>query len=267
MYTFQGGRKFYSGNKCERVFNNKGNTTEKGENIYVYKDQRIFRPSAVIPKAGARKIGIPRILNMYEDYPFWNTLLTYAGFEVVLSAESNFHRYESALGSVMSDNICFPAKLVHSHIAELDKMGLERILMPYVVYEHKEDSRTINSYNCPIVSAYSDVIKSAMEPKTPIDAPVINFSNIKLLRKQINDYLHGLGVSKSLIKKAFEAALDAQEAYTQDIQAKAEEILAKSRREGKLTILLAGRPYHTDPIVQHKLSDMVASLGVKRNQR
>ncbi|MCH4148777.1 MAG: acyl-CoA dehydratase activase-related protein [Prevotella sp.] len=262
MYTFQGGRKFYSGNKCERVFNNKGNITEKGENIYVYKDQRIFRPSAVIPKAGARKIGIPRILNMYEDYPFWNTLLTYAGFEVVLSAESNFHRYESALGSVMSDNICFPAKLVHSHIAELDKMGLERILMPYVVYEHKEDNRTINSYNCPIVSAYSDVIKSAMEPKTPIDAPVINFSNIKLLRKQINDYLHGLGVSKSLIKKAFEAALDAQEAYTQDIQAKAEEILAKSRREGKLTILLAGRPYHTDPIVQHKLSDMVASLGV-----
>lgn len=262
MYVFQGGRKFYSGNKCERVFNNKGNTTEKGENIYTYKYERIFRPSTVSTKEGARKIGIPRILNMYEDYPFWNTLLTNSGFNVILSSESNFHRYENALGSVMSDNICFPAKLVHSHIAELDNMDVERILMPYVVYEHKEDARTINSYNCPIVSAYSDVIKSAMEPKTPIDAPVINFSDITLLRKQIYDYLHGLGISKSIIKKAFDAAISAQEAYTRDIQAKAEDILAKSRKEGKLTILLAGRPYHTDPLVQHKLSEMVASLGV-----
>jgi len=262
MYLFQGGRKFYSGNKCERVFNNKGKATEEGENIYTYKYERIFRQSAVSQKEGTRKIGIPRILNMYEDFPFWSTLLTNAGFEVVLSSESNFHRYESALGSVMSDNICFPAKLAHSHIAELDKMDVERILMPYVVYEHKEDARTINSYNCPIVSAYSDVIKSAMEPKTPIDAPIINFANVKLLRKQIYDYLHELGIPKSISKKAFDTAVIAQKAYAHDIQAKAEAILAKSRNEGKLTILLAGRPYHTDPLVQHKLSEMVASLGV-----
>ncbi|PTL33253.1 2-hydroxyglutaryl-CoA dehydratase [Prevotella sp. oral taxon 376] len=262
MYQFQGGRKFYSGNKCERVFNNKGDHARKGENIYTYKYQRLFREPGIKPKEGSRRIGIPRVLNMYEDYPFWSTLLRKAGFDTVLSAESTFTRYEGALGSVMSDNICFPAKLVHSHIHELENLGVERILMPYVVYEHNEDARTLNSYNCPIVSAYSDVVRSAMEPKVPVDSPVINFSNLKLLTKQIEKYLHGIGVSKKKASLALHAALEAQRSYIHDIKAENAVILRKSREEGKLTILLAGRPYHTDPLIQHKLSEMVASLGV-----
>ncbi|SFG16357.1 acyl-CoA dehydratase activase-related protein [Prevotella sp. KH2C16] len=262
MYQFQGGRKFYSGNKCERVFNNKGTDAVKGENIYAYKYQRLFREPAVKPREGSRRIGIPRVLNMYEDYPFWSTLLRQAGFDTVLSSESTFVRYEGALGSVMSDNICFPAKLVHSHIHELESLGVERILMPYVVYEHNEDARTLNSYNCPIVSAYSDVVRSAMNPKVPVDSPVINFSNQKLLVRQIEKYLHGLGVSRRRAQEAFRAALEAQRSYIRDIKAENTVILRKSREQGQLTILLAGRPYHTDPLIQHKLSEMVASLGV-----
>lgn len=268
-YTFAGGNKFYSGNKCERVFNNKGKNSVKGENIYPFKYHQLFeRPltAAAKPsgKAMCRTIGVPRILNMFEDYPFWNTLLREAGFDLVLSAESNFYRYEGALGSVMSDNICFPVKLVHSHIAELNgNDSVERILMPYVVYERNDDpKRTINSYNCPIVSGYADVIKSAMDLKKPLDAPVINFSNEKLLEKQIVDYLKSLGVGRNVAKAALKKALEAENEYARTMRQKAEEILAHSRKAGRLTILLAGRPYHTDPLVQHKLSEMVASLGV-----
>ena len=261
QYKFANGNKYYSGNRCERVFNNHGKQHAPGINIYHDKYSQLFdRPVAT--GEGKRRIGVPRILNMYEDYPFWHRLLTDCGFEVVLSPESNFHRYESALGTVMSDNICFPAKLVHSHIAALTEMNVERILMPYVVYEHRDSKDVLNSYNCPIVSGYSDVIRSAMSPRVPIDAPVITFAEEGLLRKQVLQYMSSLGIKPITARKAFEAALKEQASYAKAMQQRAAEILAQSRADGKITILLAGRPYHTDPLVQHRLSEMIASMGV-----
>ena len=108
----------------------------------------------------------------------------------------------------MSDNICFPAKLVHSHIKELDEKGVERIFMPYVVYEKQDDKQTDNSFNCPIVSGYSDVIRSAMTINASVDSPVINFSDEKLLGKQLTTYLKGLGVKTSTCKRAIKEALE-----------------------------------------------------------
>lgn len=281
MYKFDGNRKFYSGNKCERVFNNKGGRDDKGENIYTYKYHLLFdrtqergerreeREGRDVRQTMRPVVGIPRILNMYEEFPFWHTLFVEAGFQVMLSSESTFRKYEGALASVMSDNICFPAKLVHSHIKELDEnlsalpAGKQAfIFMPYVVYEHQDDDRNINSYNCPIVSAYSDVIRSAMTLQSRVDSPVINFRDPKLLEKQITQYLKGLGVGRPIIKKALLLAQTRQQEYIRQIKQKAEEILTQSRAEGKLTILLAGRPYHTDPLIQHKLSEMIATLGV-----
>ncbi len=282
MYKFAGGRKFYSGNKCERVFNNKGKNDVKGENIYTYKYHQLFDRCKVVASskevvASSKEpidtskpiVAIPRILNMYEDFPFWYTLFTEAGFEVMLSSESNFKRYEGALNTVMSDNICFPAKLVHSHVKELDERLTEMpdsvqkfIFMPYVVFEHQDDDRNINSYNCPIVSAYSDVIRSAMNLKNEVVSPVINFKDEKLLTKQIDSFLKGYGVKAKTRKEAYEAAKDAQQEYVTDIHQKAVDILEDSRKEHSLTILLAGRPYHTDPLIQHKLSEMIAALGV-----
>ena len=286
MYKFAGGRKFYSGNKCERVFNNKGKNDVKGENIYTYKYHLLFdRCKAVASKDGETTDGqgsdnaslntekpvvaIPRVLNMYEDFPFWHTLFTEAGFEVMLSSESNFRRYEGALSTVMSDNICFPAKLVHSHVKELDERLAEMsdnvrkfIFMPYVVFEHQDDDRNINSYNCPIVSAYSDVIRSAMNLHNEVVSPVINFKDEKLLEKQLDSFLKEYGVRAKTRKEAFQAAVKAQHEYVSAIHQKAEDILADSRKEHRLTILLAGRPYHTDPLIQHKLSEMIAALGV-----
>ncbi len=317
-YTFANGNKYFSGNKCERVFNNKGKNDVKGENIYTYKYKLLFdretvstlnvlkqdiRVSSDTAFHSVARIGIPRILNMYEEYPFWNALMRAAGFDVVLSSESTFKKYEGALNTVMSDNICFPAKLAHSHLKELNENPeVDRILMPYVVYEHNDDpDNTLNSFNCPVVSGYSDVIKSVIDLKKPIDSPVINFANDKALEKQIVEYLKGLGVSKKTAKAALQEAIKAQEEYNKDIKEKAIEILghsslaadcksaerltettaaenldrtkhtvkpqlnlatAKHGSKPQLTILLAGRPYHTDPLVQHKLSEMIANLGV-----
>ena len=299
-YTFANGNKYYSGNKCERVFNNKGNGDEKGMNIYAFKYQLLFdRPTQGAylapgevrgenldtPKHGI-KVGIPRILNMYEEYPFWNALLREAGFDIILSSESTFSKYEGALNTVMSDNICFPAKLAHSHLKELNEnQEVDRILMPYVVYEHNDDpEHSLNSFNCPVVSGYSDVIKSVLDLKKPLDAPVINFANEKALEHQIIDYLKGLGVSKKQAKQALAKAMEAQKEYAETLKARNIEILnhQDSKRDDlceqnikgddlakryvsshkPLTILLAGRPYHTDPLIQHKLSEMIANLGV-----
>jgi len=279
-YTFAGGNRFYSGNKCERVFNNKGANGEKGKNIYEYKYSLLFDRETVNPLNAVKhsvKVGIPRILNMYEEYPFWNALLRAAGLDVILSSDSTFSQYEGALNTVMSDNICFPAKLAHSHLKELNENPkVDRILMPYVVYEHNDDPKnTLNSFNCPVVSGYSDVIKSVINLKKPIDTPVINFAQPKALEKQITDYLKQLGVSKKTARKALREALYAQAVYAAEIKKQGWEILKNEETEAQktnedkilkpnkgLTILLAGRPYHTDPLIQHKLSEMIANLGV-----
>ncbi len=265
-YTFANGKRFYSGNKCERIFNNHGDNAVKGENIYTYKYHLLFdrMQDQEETEKDMPVIGIPRALNMYEDFPFWHALFTTAGMRVVLSSESNDKNYESALKYVMSDNICFPAKLTHSHFQELnDNKEVDRIFMPYVIFEHNDDpERTINSFNCPIVSGYADVIKSSMSVHKPLDAPVINFADDRLLEGEIVDYLKGLGVKKSRAREALRAAVKAQNEYGRLMKEKAYHILLNSREAGRLTILLAGRPYHTDPLIQHKLSDMIASLGV-----
>ena len=277
-YNFGEGRRFYSGNKCERVFNNQSQQIEKGLNIYEEKDIRPMAGAAVLnggqsapavdsqpaPHStnGRPHIGIPRVLGLYEDYPFWLTLFAEAGCKVTLSSASSFKRYEEALGSVMSDNICFPAKLAHSHIKQLDDSNVDFIFMPYVVFEHQDDERNTNSYNCPIVSAYSDVIRSAMTLRKRIDSPVINFADFKLLHQQIHRYLKSLGVDRHTAERAFYQAVTAQQRHRTHLQQKAADILADSRRTGRLTIMLVGRPYHADPLIQHRLSEMIAAMGV-----
>ena len=258
-YKFASGQHYVSGNKCERIFNNHDRQVYPGLNIYAEKRQLLFQRESL---REGRRIGLPRVLNMYENYPFWHRLLTECGFQVVLSSESSIRRYESALGTVMSDNICFPAKLVHSHVAELAETDVERILMPYVVYEKNDCATATNSYNCPIVSGYSDVIRSAMTTQVPIDSPVINFKSQKLLKKQILDYLHFLGINRPTAQRAFKLAVETQGEYEEAIKQRAINILGESRRKHRLTILLAGRPYHADPLIQHRLSETIAAMGV-----
>lgn len=275
-FLFDNGNVYYSGNKCEKIFTNKGGDFRKGENMYAFKYSRIFRRhsvpaeraktlAAAVPAQTKRKIGIPRALNAFENYPFWNALLAECGFDVVVSATSTMPLYEKGLHSVMSDNICFPAKLTHGHVLDLVNRKVERIFMPYVVRERMEDKEANGSFNCPIVSSYSQVIASAMETQekygVPVDSPVVTFSDEKLLRRACYKYLHGLGVPKHVFEPAFSVALNAQRKFTHELCDKAKAILDNARKNGRMVLLLAGRPYHSDPLVQHKISDMAADFG------
>lgn len=261
-YSFANGKTYYSGNKCETIFSNRSKEKYKGLNIYSFKNKILFDRQHETPiNNHLPTIGIPRILNMFEEYPFWHTLFTSCGIEVILSSTSTFNKYEQALSTVMSDNICFPAKLVHSHIKELTEIGVNRIFMPYVIYEKREDPRTSNSYNCPIVSGYSDVIRNSMSLLIPIDSPAITFANEKALAYQCKRYLEQLGVGTSTAKRAIRKALKAQEEYEKSITQQAQEILHKSQSNNRITVLLAGRPYHADPLIQHKIAEMITELG------
>ena len=257
-YTFGNGRRYYSGNRCERVFAN-GATGAQGINAYKLKEKLLFdRPSSA--SEGALTIGIPRCLNMFEDYPFWHALFTGCGLRVCLSDASDYKAYERDARMVMSDNICFPAKLVHSHIHNLQEKKVDRIFMPYVVFEKQRDG--YNSYNCPIVTGYSEVVKGVQESNIPIDSPAITFKDKKALLLQCKEYLAGLGISPSVISKSFEEAMRAQSAYETEAMCLNERVLAKAKETGALAVLLAGRPYHADPLIQHGVGDMLAGMGI-----
>lgn len=259
-YRFKSGNVFYSGNKCERIFNNKAKGEFKGVNLYEKKLELLFDRPCPAPQPGGIKIGIPRALGQFEEYPFWHALFTHCGLGVVLSDASTYANYEKGVKSVMSDNICFPAKLTHSHILNLQEKGVDRIFLPYVVYQQQGNGQ--NSFNCPIVTGYSDVIRSSMKLSVPLDSPTITFKDLKALKKQIKTYLTGLGVTSKVINRAFDAAVEAYEKYKHDIAEENLKVFRQSRKEGKLMILLGGRPYHSDPLIQHKLSEMVSALGV-----
>lgn len=259
-YRFGNGGTYYSGNRCEKVFNNRGRRAEPGLNAYEEKRRLLFGRDKAL-QSPLMTIGIPRCLNMYEEYPFWHTLLTSCNIQVRLSDVSSIAGYERCAGQVMSDNICFPAKLVHSHIEDLARRNVDRILMPFVLYESR-DKQMQNSYNCPVVSGYSQVIRSVREGGVPIDTPTVSFKDKAALYLQCRDYLTGLGVPASVVRDAVRKALDEQERFENDIAAYNETVLAEARLNGALAVMLAGRPYHTDSLIQHKVSEMVAAQGV-----
>ncbi len=161
----------------------------------------------------------------------------------------------------MSDNICFPAKLVHSHIQDLIEKKVDRIFMPFVIFGRKGREEQ-NSYNCPIVTGYSEVIKSVQGHSVPVDAPAISFKDRTLLHRQCRTYLKGLGVRESVITKALAKAETEFADYVSELTAYNRETLAKAAEAGRFVILLAGRPYHADPLIQHKIADMIADMGI-----
>lgn len=268
-YKFHNGKTYHSGNKCEKIFSSKAES-EKGENIYTYKIERVF--SNPQPNKVKYRLGVPRVLNMFEDFPFWQALFAPFGIELVLSDLSTYASCEKGLKDVMSENICFPAKLVHSHVDNLEAKGLERIFFPYVLFEKMESEDTANAYNCPIVSSYNVLIKNHKsankDSKIKIDNPVFTFKDEKLLFANCEDYIktlcnevEGLTYSKAIMKKAFAQALQSKENYERDIKTKAIEIYERAVEKQRPVILLAARPYHSDALIQHKLSEVISSLG------
>jgi predicted CoA-substrate-specific enzyme activase len=282
---FENGNVCYAGNKCEKVFYNKNAAPEKGYNAFEFKNAVLFdrngeKPDATNPstvwyanrlssvnqvKTGI-KIGIPRVLNMFEDYPFWHTLFTASGYEVILSPESTFPLYQSRVASVMSDNICFPAKLAHGHILSLIEQRVDRIFYPIIPKEEKDFDGSCNSYNCPVVSGYPDVIRSAMDPEVkygiPFDKPVITFNDPKALERGCQAYFSSLGTAKTVFERAFKKALDEHHLYKHRIYDHQRQLLDEAVKNKKPVFVVAGRPYHTDPLIHQKVGQILSDLGV-----
>jgi predicted CoA-substrate-specific enzyme activase len=266
VFDFGSGKKHYSGNKCEKIFCNTGSRPSMGFNIYSVKKDALFDRSP--GDAGNRpRIGIPRVLGIFENYPFWHTLFSETGFETVLSDASTAKLYEKGAATVMSDNICFPAKIANGHVLNLTEKKVDLIFLPFVVYEKKDDRNSVNSYNCPIVTGYSEVLKSSIDTagrhSIPTDSPGITFNDIKLLKKACSGYIRSLApdIGQKKINEAFRKALREQEKYETNLAGECRKVVEKANAGNRLVILLAGRPYHTDPFIQHKISEIIAGFG------
>lgn len=266
IFHFANGNTFYAGNNCEKVYSNQAKKIKKGVNQHHLKYSLLFKRPNIDKSEAKLRIGIPRALGIYENYPFWHAMLNECGFLPVLSGVSSTRLYEKGVRSLMADNICYPAKLMHGHIMDLIEKKVDRLLYPYVVFEQKEDKSARNSYNCPIVAGYSDVIKSSIEPlekyNIPLDAPVVSFNNPKLLYKSCTAYLKSLGVKKPIATKAIEKGLLAQQEYMQELENQSKKIFSDAVKNGRMMILLAARPYHIDPLIEHKISDSIAEMGI-----
>lgn len=266
LFHFQNGKTFASGNNCEKVYSSFHEAKQKGENLFAEKYKLLFAPKPQVKREYTLTIGIPRALGIYENYPFWRTLFDECGIKTILSGTSTVKLFEKGVRTIMADNICFPAKLMHGHILDLVEKHVDRIFYPFVVLEQKEDEKSRNSFNCPIVSAYSDVIKSSINTEKnydiPLDSPVITFKDSTLLKKSCVEYLSSLGIGKTTAEAAVKAAIIAQEQYLRYLEQRGLEILNNAQANGRRVILLAGRPYHTDPLIEHKISHAIADMGV-----
>lgn len=272
--TFPNGNIFYSGNSCENIFNNSGRAgkNRKGKSLPAIKYDLLFNRKTTPDDKLLMTIGIPRVLNMFENFPFWNTLLVECNIKVHLSSVSSNELYQKGAAHIMSENLCFPGKLVAGHIMDLiesrhpEKGGIDRILYPIVFYEIREFTDTVNTYNCPIVTGYPEVVRSAIDSHSnfdiPLDMPEINFEDKKLLKTACIRYLKSLGIEEEIIERAYQKALDAQQAYKDRVRTIAEEIQNQSRSEGRPLILLLSRPYHIDPVINHKIPDILTNFGL-----
>lgn len=266
ILTFENRNRFFTGNRCEKIFSNQGEIGEKGFNLPEYKFQLLFDRPTDPGKPPLLRIGIPRVLNFFENYPFWNTLFVQCGFSVILSPESSEPLCEKGYHTVMSENICFPAKVVHGHIFHLINAGVDRIFYPINPFEKDQYQHADNYYNCPIVAGYPDVIRNAVNPdenhSIPFDTPTVTFNDEKLLQQSCYAYLKQFGIKRHTFRKAFQNALAAQSEFKQTLREKAADIISKAEMSDKFLLLMAGRPYHLDPLINHNIPAYITDLGV-----
>lgn len=264
---------FVSGNRCEvgeAIYTKtKLNKNTSTVNLYKYKYDRLFSYKS-LPEVDAKrgKIGIPRVLNMYENYPFWHTFLTKLGFSVVLSSESTKKVFEKGINSIASDTVCYPAKLVHGHIEDLIERGLKVIFYPSVTHEFKEDIYADNHYNCPVVTSYPEVIKSNLDSIDEQGIDYINFFvSLNDKEKMKKRLLHAMryhfdDITSEEINRAVDDATVEYSKFKSDIMEKGEETVKLLTKENKKGIVLAGRPYHLDPEINHGIPELINSLGI-----
>ena len=261
---FSGGRKFISGNRCERGIGGQKNANHV-PNLFEYKLNRIFSYESLdADKAPRGTVGIPRVLNMYENYPFWHTFFTKLGYRVVVSPLSNRKIYELGIESIPSESECYPAKLAHGHVMWLINQGVKFIFYPALFYERDEVEGANNHYNCPIVTSYSENIKNNVEELKQDDIlfrnPFMSFKSVETITDALTKEFTEIPASE--IASACLAAWDELSNAREDMKKKGEEVLKYLEETGKRGIVLAGRPYHVDPEINHGIPEMITSYDI-----
>ncbi len=262
---FSSGIRHISGNRCENSIMSSGSKSN-APNLFNYKRNRLFSYEPLDANSAKRgTIGIPRVLNMYEDYPFWAVFFKTLGFRVELSPFSSREIFNLGMDSIPSESECYPAKLAHGHIEWLIKQGITRVFYPCVYYEHKEFGAAQNNYNCPMVTSYPENIKNnieGLESKIDYYNPFLSFASEKILRKELTEFMEEtFGVPKSetalAVKKAWRELIFTRRDIAEEGQ-RALDWIRKNKAHG---IVLAGRPYHIDPEINHGIPEMIQSYG------
>ncbi|MDO4334011.1 MAG: acyl-CoA dehydratase activase-related protein [Eubacteriales bacterium] len=261
---FSGGRQYISGNRCERGLGKAKNPSQV-PNLFEYKLKRLFSYEPLSPdKATRGRVGIPRVLNMYENYPFWFTFFTNLGYEVVLSPASTHKIYELGIESIPSESECYPAKLAHGHVEWLIKQGVDFIFYPALFYERNETPDANNHYNCPIVTSYSENIKNNMEEigrgEAVLRNPFMAFTSLDIATDALKKEFSELPAKE--VEDAALAGWAEMQAARDDMKKKGEEVLAWMEENHKRGIVLAGRPYHVDPEINHGIPELITSYGI-----
>ncbi len=265
--TFEGGGRFISGNRCEKKISS-GQSTVKGANLVEYKRFRIFNYEPLPEDQAPRGvIGIPRVLNMYENYPYWATFFKALGFRTVISPFSSRGIYESGMESIPSESECYPAKLAHGHVQWLYEHGVRTVFHPCVFYEYQETPGTENHYNCPMAASYAENLKNNVEAVTSGEMkylrPFIAFTSEKTAADRLVRFCRKeWKISAGEVRKAAHEAWAEQRRAKADIRDEGARILRKMEEEGRRGIVLAGRPYHIDPEINHGIPEMISSYGL-----
>ena len=269
-------RRFITGNRCEKGAGTFDESKAAVPNLYEYKSQRLFGYEPLAPSAAPRgSVGIPRALNQYENYPFWFTFFTKLGFRVVLSDPSTKKTYEAGIESMPSESVCYPAKLSHGHIMNLLDKHPDFIWFPCSKWERQEDESAGNHFNCPIVASYPEALRLNIDELRTSDVklltPWLPYDQKEHLKKRlfvelVEAHPELMGTAGAPTQAEVDAAVDAawaeDEAFKRDIRAKGEETLAWMEATGTHGIVLAGRPYHNDPEINHAIPELLTSFGL-----
>lgn len=262
--SFGDGKRFISGNRCERPLKN-GKTAAPPPNLYMWKLERL---TALGPVKGVRgKIGLPMGLNMYENLPFWHAFFTELGFEVITSGISKRETYIKGQFSIPSDTVCYPAKLMHGHIAELLEQGVKTFFYPCLSYNFDE-GKGDNHFNCPVVAYYPELLRGNVDELSRPDIrflyPHLGLHVPRTFRQRIYESLRESfsDISKKEVERAAEKAYAAYEAWMREIREEGARVVAQAREQGKKIIVLCGRPYHVDPEINHGIDQLITSFDL-----
>ena len=265
--TFSGGSRHITGNRCEKGAGTKAGGP-KGENLVAFKRERLFACEPLAEADAPRgTVGLPRVLNMYENYPFWATFFRQLGIRAVLSPFSTRKIYELGMESIPSESECYPAKLSHGHVQWLIDQGVRTIFHPCVFYEHQEDATAQNHYNCPIVVSYAENLKNNVEAVTSGEVryirPFIAFTSEETAAQRLIDVCRReWQIPAKEVVAAVHAAWEEQQRAKADIRRKGAELLTAMEERGESGIVLVGRPYHIDPEINHGIPELIASCGL-----